>query len=306
MIWEGCHGGDRALLGVVCGGVVQAVPHSVPPYTHTPLSPPFSIPLLSGSGIQTDCKGDVLFLEHFYTSGGAGIGHDVSINTGACYDNTHAACGFTHPGNPPVHFPYYMSGRWNAGSVNDRSQGNVQGASWLMGVAGLDAWKDALQHCVGCPSTDGKGLLVNPYLYASVKPDTLVVGNLQPYVCVEDHGEWYDNVYYPNLNKPWSTVAGKPDKYKCWSDDEVGERGRERERRRWWGVWRHTRTHTLSTTLPPTSTATIAQAWNGDDCRKAGGFCEPNWNTQVTAGERGRGRGGRGAGLPATLVVVTH
>lgn len=171
-----------------------------------------AVPLASpGSGIQPDCRGDVLWLEHFYTKAGQGIGSALSVvPKGSCKNGDHAPCPFKHPGNPPVEFPYYMCGRWNAGDVNTESQGNLQKARWLAGVAGLDAWTYALKRCVGCPSADG--LLTNPYAHEKDTPDKLIVGNLQPWVCTNHENDDY---------KVFSAVPGEPATYKCYSDDEV-------------------------------------------------------------------------------------
>jgi len=164
-----------------------------------------------GAGIQTDCWGDILYLEQFgttpITQPGCGTqpypGHNPTLNP----------CPFFHPGNPPVKSEYYNAGLWNGGPRSSESLGEFKSAPWLLGVAGPGSVDHLFRHCVGCTAADG--LWENTFWNVeagspAALPEKLVAGTVNPWICVTDNdpnmtpytGSADKNCYYDN--EPWN------------------------------------------------------------------------------------------------------
>lgn len=159
-----------------------------------------------GSGIQTDCRGDILYFEQFGIPGDA---KSASKNCVRSYPS-HEPCQFSHPGNPRINFPYYNCGWFNAGDYNNTTdnQGDLKNAKWLLGV-GVDS-EDVdhiFRNCEGCTANDG--LWSNSKW--GIKPDKLIAGALNPWVCSSANNEERLKPYTENDNlncycdnEPWS------------------------------------------------------------------------------------------------------
>jgi hypothetical protein len=183
-----------------------------------------------GSGIQTDCMGDILYMEQFGVGGA--IPHTFNVSP---YPN-HSPSNFVHPGNPPVTFPYYNCGWWNGMSRQPGQTGNgdLKTARWLLGVQG-DAMYDTFDHLLrNCYDMNGNlcgsngkspkplaadGLWSNAFWGDQENgkpPDQLLVGTISPWVCSEDSRDVMEEYTgHKNLNcycdnEPWTGRQDDP------------------------------------------------------------------------------------------------
>jgi len=147
-----------------------------------------------GAGIQTDCFGDMFYIEQFGPSPPFYDGSE-QCNYYADYPS-HESCDFVHPGTQE-HYQSYMCGWWNFGDVQDKD--------WLLGPAGNYNWASWALESLGDQAT-------NPYTDADVQ----LVATLSPWTCSQ--GSWNPftesemNCYCDN--EPWNgrgdVDAGNP------------------------------------------------------------------------------------------------
>merc|ERR1712226_77189 len=138
-----------------------------------------------GAGIQTDCAGDIFYLEHFASTQPVD-GQDCPVGT---YGSDHIQCPtFYHPGKGQS-FPSYSCGWWRgynwAKGIEEASADGV-GAFGPAGAGGdySDAMRAALRNCPSC--RDGTGLK-HPY-YDAENVSAFFVGAVYPWICTRDNG----------------------------------------------------------------------------------------------------------------------
>ena len=227
-VFHGCDGACVCERGATdvreAGKCVHPCASSTLSFHPSPLHPPFFL----GSGTQPDCIGDVLWLEHFYTMAGDGVGHDVSIKEGSCKDGVtaHAWCVPIHAPWKPLRLLSLLHERslecWLCESrLARQSEGRVVAAR-RRGAARVEVRPLAVPQLQRRRQKIRPG--DQPISVRKPKPDLLVVGNLQPWVCTDT----IKTNDFPNIHKYYSTAAGETTPWKCYSDDEVSV---------WWCVW---------------------------------------------------------------------
>jgi len=182
------------------------------------------------AGIQTDCKGDIGYLEFF-----GGYGQDYGCQVGV-QGVDHNACSFSHPAG--LQFGTYSCGWWRAydngwdASAWQYAGCNLPGGGqplpsncYSMGLAVTDGglmgppsgndWFTqvvyALRNCEGC--TRQEGALINPFT-DDPKYSQFFMGTTMPWVC-NVHQEGPAEYVYPY------TLQQQGDKYvDCYCDNE--------------------------------------------------------------------------------------
>lgn len=138
-----------------------------------------------GSGVQTDCRGDVLYLEHF--------NKPQKSLAPPCpappYPNNEPCPGFSHPGQPQGHLSFgeYECGWWRGyKSPGDADLPKAAADAGLFGPAGAGGdYSQKLQKVLSnCPTCNGGTALVNPYTDAKA----YFTGGLWPWVCSTSGG----------------------------------------------------------------------------------------------------------------------
>lgn len=138
-----------------------------------------------GAGIQTDCSGDMLYIEQFgpYTA-------TQQCDYFAQYPS-HNSCDFSHPGTGS-RYEFYNCGWWNFGDLD--------GKDWLLGPNAPYNWAAAARSKLGAA-----GLLKNPFVGADIQ----LVATTSPWTCSYDSNkEMYPfthaqmNCYCDN--EPWN------------------------------------------------------------------------------------------------------
>ena len=156
-----------------------------------------------GAGIQTDCFGDILYLEHFDGT--------RPVPPQACpagtYGIDHLACPTFYHQGLGVSFPGYSCGWWrgykDAVGIENASSDGV-GAFGPAGAGG-DYSASMRNALANCPSCDGGSGLEHPYANASAK--AYFTGASWPWVCTADSAPspytgWSASCYCDN--EPWN------------------------------------------------------------------------------------------------------
>lgn len=116
-----------------------------------------------GSGVQTDCRGDILYLEHF--------AQPSSVHAAACPTHpypSHSSCPFNHSGQPDgiLSFGEYICGWWRGyNRAYDADLARSAYDARLFGAAGSGAdYSAALERAMqNCPSCSNGNALETPF-----------------------------------------------------------------------------------------------------------------------------------------------
>lgn len=137
-----------------------------------------------GAGIQTDCAGDMLYIEQF---GPTPPFYDGNPKCDYYADYpSHQKCDFSHPGTQE-HYESYNCGWWNFGDIQDKD--------WLLGPVAPYNWAPSALDSLG-------DLRTNPYTDADVQ----LVATISPWTCSKDSMNPFTesemNCYCDN--EPWN------------------------------------------------------------------------------------------------------
>jgi len=157
-----------------------------------------------GAGIQTDCRGDIFYLEHFGSKQTVAP-QDCPLST---YGKTHESCPtFYHQGYDKV-FPDYTCGWWRGfKQPTGIEEASKQGVG-AFGPAGDDkSYGDAMRNILrNCPSCAYKSALEHPY--KETDAIAYFVGAAWPWICNEGD------------DKNGTPYTGK--QVSCYCDNEPG------------------------------------------------------------------------------------